>query len=82
MKATKVRVKFVVDKLGEVTALFPDVNEGVNGYGDVFMCYAHVGQHCTYSPEWAKKCRKAKPAEYADLLQELQSIGYDVEILK
>ena len=41
------------------------------------MCYAHVGQHSSYSLGWAKTQKDATKEEYSDLLKELISIGYD-----
>lgn len=59
---------------GDVLALFPDVDEGRG----LCSCYQHVGQHGAASyygcvndtvPAW--------PKEYADLMAELVSVGYD-----
>ena len=61
---------------GDVIVLFPTLV----GTMDPYTCesYEHVGQHGSADPQavvWATK--PAKPAEYADLLEELKSIGYD-----
>lgn len=56
-----------------VTAVFPCKDED-NG---CMTCYAHIGQHSSCCYEWYFEQRKAKPEEYADLLRELVSIGYD-----
>ena len=46
-----------------------------------FMCYAHIGQHSSCSPYYASDCKKATIDEYKDLMQELESVGYNLEIL-
>lgn len=63
-------------KDGEVTAVLPDVEAN---YGEM-TCYAHVGQHSACTLEWYHATRAAKPAEYADLLEELQDI-YDNKLV-
>jgi len=57
---------------GDVTAVFP----GIPGRLNLWTCYAHVGQHSSCSPEWVRRTRNARPAEYASLLKELHAIGY------
>lgn len=54
---------------GDVTAVLPE-----------YECYAHVGQHSTYSNEWYRSTVAATEAEYADLLKELQQI-YEGELV-
>ncbi len=55
---------------GEVTAFFPTFNRGeIN-----LICYSHVGQHGEASREYYYSCRPAKPAEFKELLAELQAI--------
>lgn len=69
-----IRVCFRVDKK------WPE--EPVAVFLDTFPmdCYMHTGQHSVCEAEW---CRSTKPAEdYADLLAELESIGYDVTVAK
>ncbi|MBR1473076.1 MAG: hypothetical protein IJ602_02315 [Paludibacteraceae bacterium] len=48
------------------------------------MCYAHIGQHSDCCREWATQdTRNATPNEYAPLLAELRTIGYDdLQIIK
>jgi hypothetical protein len=69
----------------EVIAVFVDEEEN-NRYGDNdkhFSCYAHLGQHSTCSLSFlAKNCRKInKKEEYQDLKTELESIGYNLNIV-
>lgn len=69
------KVRFYVEPSGDVMAYFPTEQWGPND--GTFTCYAHIGQHSACRPEYLKECRKAKPAEYSELLAELVSIGYD-----
>ena len=56
---------------GGVIAFFPDQKDG-----PYIGSYEHVGQHGNASyPN--PQTEAAKPEEYADLLRELQAIGYD-----
>jgi len=62
---------------GDIIALFPFMNEGLN------MCnsYMHIGQHG--SADYNLVVSGTKPAskeEYADLFEELKQIGYNMEI--
>ena len=61
-------------KTGEVLALFPTLP----GTNDPHTCqsYQHIGQHGAASAD-CSYTKPATPAEYADLLRELVSIGYD-----
>jgi len=62
---------------GEVFAYFP-FEEWCNG---TMTCYAHIGQHSACHPNYAKECREATMVEYLDLFNELQSIGYKLELI-
>lgn len=61
-------------KGGEVTAVFPCEPHDIDGRN--MSCYAHVGQHGGCSHQFAWSGRRAKPEEYADLKQELESAPY------
>lgn len=92
MKKTK--VQFLVHELpptetGEVNtnkdlfAFFPDENYNYNLYGnDSKVCYAHFGQHSSCHIAYAKESRPATEEEYSDLKKELESIGYELEIME
>jgi hypothetical protein len=67
-------------KDGEVTAVMPCEPADCNGR--YTTCYAHVGQHGSASMLWYYTTRAAKPDEYADLLKELESLGYRVKVYK
>jgi hypothetical protein len=71
-----VKVQFRKFK-GEIIAVFPYIIETSTN----IMCYAHIGQHssCIWSIDSFSK--PAKPEEYKDLLSELQSIGYNVQVI-
>ena len=61
-----------------VIALLPN-NEANLGMVDM---YEHIGQHGEGSPSIVSHTSLAKPEEYADLLEELISIGYDLRVMK
>ena len=72
-----VRVAFREDRDGDITAVFIDDKS----YFPYLGCYAHIGQHSVCSPGWL--LRETKPAKkYNDLLNELEEIGYNVEVVK
>lgn len=76
---TAVKVSFRADKSGQFKDSVTAVIEDGDGRGWVKTCYAHVGQHGTCHRDWYRdRTRPAKPEEYADLLKELEAIGYDV----
>ena len=43
-------------------------------------CYARVGQHSECAESFAKR-KRATPEQYAPLLRELESIGYNVQVV-
>ncbi len=65
----------------EITAVFPSMPEDYEGR---FMtCYAHVGQHSGCCKAWYLDGLPATPEEYADLLQELNDVGYhDIRVFQ
>ena len=71
-----VRVAFREDRDGDITAVFIDDKPCFPYLG----CYAHIGQHNVCSVEWIRKTKPAK--NYNNLLNELEEIGYDVEVIK
>lgn len=80
--APKTRVAFRawLDE-GDVIAIMPDLP----GTTDPYTCesYQHMGQHSSCDPYGLiQATRPAKPAEYADLLAELTSIGYCVQVVR
>jgi len=62
---------------GDILALFPNLDGGT-GNCDSYM---HVGQHGgAHYASCISATKPANPAEYADLLAELTSIGYDLKV--
>jgi hypothetical protein len=73
----KIDVMFRTEKEGNVLAYFP--YEIHNGY--VATCYAHIGQHSACDHEYIIK--ETKPClEFKELKIELESIGYELNIIK
>jgi hypothetical protein len=74
------KVQFLVNDVsgdGELFAYFPEEQ-----YNDKYKSgYSHVGQHSAVHPKYAEESREATPEEYADLKAELESIGYNLEVL-
>jgi len=74
------KVKFVFTQ-DEVTAVFVDNKRKCGVYNKkqaVYIeCYAHIGQHSECSEEWFNEQQPATPEQYAPLLEELKSIGYN-----
>lgn len=66
-------VRFYLDQGEEpqVFAFFPDTKES----------YSHIGQHSACSIDYVKGCRPATLIEYEPLKKELESIGYNLNIL-
>lgn len=67
-----------LDSEDDVFAFFPEIKETHDGW----LCYAHIGQHSTCGYLYADACKRAKPEQYNDLKTELESIGYNLEIIK
>ena len=76
----------------EVIAYFPNENyyskasigyKGVTdeNWQDMKMSYAHIGQHSSCHIEYANECKQATKEQYNDLAKELESIGYNLNIL-
>ena len=84
------KVQFLIEKQeGElpcnVFAFFPEVHYYSKlhpAHNDNFSCYAHMGQHSNCHKEYAATCKEASPEQYKDLKAELESIGYNLEIVK
>lgn len=60
---------------GEVIALFPQEPATCDGW--LCVSYMHVGQHGSADPFIVNDTKPAMPYEYADLYNELKSIGYN-----
>lgn len=77
---SKEKVKFVKDHDGDVTAIFPELADTRNGIKYI-TCYAHIGQHSECVQGWIDTQVEATEHEYHDLKEELESIGYDLEVI-
>lgn len=63
--------------VGDIIALFPDEVDSP-GY---INSYQHVGQHGSADYNTVMRMTKpAKPSEYAELKEELESMGYNLEV--
>ena len=79
----KTKVKFLVNEREkenpDLFAYFPE--EDFDRQGKFKNCYSHVGQHSSAHPDYANESREATPEEYNDLKEELESIGYNLELV-
>lgn len=80
-----VNVKFLMDDpnsgtINDVFAFFPD-QQYHNADTGHFMCYSHIGQHSACHTSYAKSCKEATQEQYAILKAELESIGYNLNVL-
>jgi hypothetical protein len=71
-------VVFRVFPEGDVIALFPN---DICDARDNITSYQHVGQHGAASPSLIEELRPATPKEYGPLKKELESIGYELEVI-
>lgn len=63
---------------GEIIAVFPyEIESNTN-----VLSYAHIGQHSSCNWNINQFSKPAKESEYKDLLSELQSIGYNLQVIK
>ena len=76
----KTKVKFLIhkDDIPTVFAYFPEDIWNLAGHR---TSYEHIGQHGGCSEEYAQECIEAQPEEYNPLKNELETIGYQLEIL-
>lgn len=65
---------------GELLALFPE-DPGTNDPATC-SCYAHVGQHGSADPLITRRSRPATAEDYLPLKRELESIGYNLHVIK
>jgi hypothetical protein len=77
---TKVVFRKFRGEYNDVIALFPE--EQVNENRHICMSYMHVGQHGPASYSLIDSTFPAKPEEYFNLKNELESMGYNLDIRK
>ena len=74
----KTKVKFLYNEYNDdLFAYFP-FEESSQGYK---TAYSHLGQHSACHHKYAEESREATMLEYLDLFNELQSIGYRLELI-
>ena len=82
-QATGVKFKkFPVEPQSGITdiiALFPEDFD--NWQRTLIVSYMHLGQHSGAMPELLEELEDASPIEYAALKNELESIGYTLNII-
>ncbi len=80
----KTKVQFLIDKSEDETesksifAFFPELKERNPNFA---LSYARVGQHSTCGFDYANECEKASESQYEILKQELENIGYNLNII-
>ena len=76
----KTDVMFRKEKDGTILAVFPYEIEGIKGE---CSCYAHVGQHMQMDWGYLSETKPVKDkSEYHNLCVELESIGYDLNVIQ
>jgi len=77
------KVEFLVNETNpndiDLFAYFPEDN--YDDEGILKTAYSHVGQHSSCHPRYAEASRPATVEEYTDLKNELEGIGYNLEIV-
>lgn len=80
MPDEKTKVIFRKFSDGEAIALFPEL-PGLNKITEC-LSYQTIGQHGSASADIDRKHSwKAKPEEYASLKRELESLGYNLQVV-
>ena len=75
----KIKVSFLINN-DEVFAFFPE--EPYTTFDDKLKTsYAHIGQHGACHVDYASESVNATEEQYTPLKIELESIGYELEIL-
>ncbi len=82
----KTPVKFykeITDEEGteQVFTFFPEMYYNKELYETTFTMYAHIGQHGACHIDYIEKCRPATKEEYSNLFNELESLGYNLQIV-
>ena len=74
------KVIFRKETDGTITAVFPEL-PGTND-PQTFTVYAHIGQHSSANYDWYRTTTAASLHECESLFRELQSIGYNLQVVK
>jgi len=87
----KTKVKFLIEKdwtnpegkiiTGDVMAVFTEeVRIGADKQ-KLFTSYAHIGQHTEACEEYINECKPATEEQYKGLKNELEGLGYNLEVV-
>jgi hypothetical protein len=74
----KTKVKFLYNEYNDDFFAYFPYEEFSQGYK---TAYSHIGQHSACCPKYADESREATMLEYLDLFNELQGIGYRLELI-
>lgn len=77
----KVNVAFRKFEDGEIIAIFPNIYPVAKNSRAEVMSYMHEGQHAMANECLVNELEKASETEYKPLLDELNAIGYNVNVL-
>jgi hypothetical protein len=75
----KTDVIFRKEKDDSILAVFPYM---IADYKGNCTCYSHIGQHNGLCWDYLRSTRLAKEIDYMPLKSELESLGYNLKIVK
>jgi len=78
----KKKVRFIIFE-GEILAIFMGKDAGLRYSmmaGPMRDCYAHIGQHSSCYDGMQRR-KRATPEQYAPLKREMESLGYELEVI-
>lgn len=74
----KTRVQFLYNPdNNDLFAFFPDEIAGNSRR----LCYSIIGQHSDCTLQYAHASEEATPEQYKDLKQEIEGLGYNLDII-
>jgi hypothetical protein len=75
------KTKVTFHKCGDdsILAFFPEIP--YSGDPNLFQSYQHIGQHGACHVDFLNECTPATSEEYQDLKSELESLGYNLEVI-
>lgn len=79
-KAPRTKVIFYIED-NTTLAVFPNEKYNPHFDGNLVVCYSRTGQHSALDPTYLQQCKLATTLEYNSLQQELESIGYNLDIV-
>jgi hypothetical protein len=72
------RDKIYLDEPGEIFACLLDAPANPSRV----VVYAHIGQHSEGDIDYCANCKRATIDEYMPLFKELESIGYNLKVVR